>query len=264
MIKQLAILGVIVVSGLTLVACDDQRVVADPLEQIALELNPEELVIAEDPSQLSLNLNQRGQPPQQPPPQLTPPPTPPPQPTSMPTKTLLDFNPVEYDRATLVTNRGEIVIELFRDRAPLTTANFLDLANSNFYNGIVFHRVEPGFVVQVGDPLTKEPGTQNRWGSGNPGYTIADEFHPELRHDKKGIVSMANAGPDSGGSQFFITLAETSFLDDKHAVFGEVIEGMEVVEQIQVGDQIQAVTLFTVDGDNDRNQDTNNQDDSDQ
>ncbi len=126
--------------------------------------------------------------------------------------------------ATIDTNRGTIRVELFEDRAPGTTGNFIELAEKGFYDGVIFHRVIEGFMIQGGDPEGS--------GRGGPGYTIPDEFHPELRHDGKGILSMANAGPDTGGSQFFITLAPTPWLDDRHAVFGRVIEGMEVVDEI--------------------------------
>ena len=126
--------------------------------------------------------------------------------------------------ATIQTNQGTIKVELFEDKAPKTTKNFIDLAQKGFYNGVVFHRVIDGFMIQGGDPT----GT----GRGGPGYKIDDEFHKDLRHDDKGILSMANAGPNTGGSQFFITLAATPWLDRKHAVFGKVIEGMDVVEKI--------------------------------
>jgi cyclophilin family peptidyl-prolyl cis-trans isomerase len=122
------------------------------------------------------------------------------------------------------TNRGTFRIELFEDRAPSTTKNFIDLAEKNFYDGLIFHRVIPGFMIQGGDP--------NGTGTGGPGYKIKDEFHPDLRHDVPGVLSMANAGPNTGGSQFFITLAATPWLDGKHAVFGRVVEGMDVVEAI--------------------------------
>jgi len=126
--------------------------------------------------------------------------------------------------ATIRTTQGDVKIELYRDRAPKTTENFLTLVRKGFYNGLTFHRVIPGFMVQTGCP--KGDGT------GGPGYEIPDEFHPELRHDGPGVVSMANAGPNTGGSQFFITLAKTSWLDQKHAIFGRVRSGQEVVEKI--------------------------------
>lgn len=126
--------------------------------------------------------------------------------------------------ANIETNRGTIRAELFEDRAPKTAGNFMELAEKGYYDGIIFHRVIEGFMIQGGDPT----GT----GTGGPGYSIEDEFHTELRHDTAGMLSMANAGPNSGGSQFFITLAPTPWLDDRHAVFGKVIDGMDVVEAI--------------------------------
>ncbi len=122
------------------------------------------------------------------------------------------------------TNRGEFEVELFDDRAPVTTKNFTDLVEKGFYDGLRFHRVIEGFMIQGGCP----EGT----GRGGPGHTIEDEFHPELRHDAAGVLSMANAGPNTGGSQFFVTLAPTPWLDDRHAVFGRVTEGRDVVEEI--------------------------------
>jgi cyclophilin family peptidyl-prolyl cis-trans isomerase len=122
------------------------------------------------------------------------------------------------------TNRGTFRIELFEDRAPKTTKNFIDLAEKDFYDGVIFHRVIDGFMIQGGDPT----GT----GRGGPGYTIKDEFHPALKHDGPGVLSMANAGPNTGGSQFFITLGATPHLDNKHAVFGRVTEGMDVIRAI--------------------------------
>jgi len=122
------------------------------------------------------------------------------------------------------TNKGNFKIELYGDKAPITTGNFIKLVDEGFYNGLIFHRVIPNFMVQCGCPH----GT----GRGGPGYTIRDEFHPDLKHDSKGILSMANAGPNTGGSQFFITVAPTPWLDGKHSIFGKVIEGMEVVDSI--------------------------------
>lgn len=126
--------------------------------------------------------------------------------------------------ASVKTNHGDIRIELFEDKAPITAKNFITLAEKKFYDGVIFHRVIDGFMIQGGDPT----GT----GRGGPGYQIKDEFHPELRHTDAGILSMANAGPNTGGSQFFITLAATPWLDNKHAIFGKVIEGMDVVRKI--------------------------------
>ena len=122
------------------------------------------------------------------------------------------------------TTRGTFQVELFEDRAPKTTANFLSLVKKGFYDGIKFHRVIDRFMIQGGCPK----GT----GTGGPGYTIPDEFHPELKHGGEGVLSMANAGPNTGGSQFFVTLVPTPWLDGKHAVFGKVISGIEVVREI--------------------------------
>ena len=126
--------------------------------------------------------------------------------------------------AVFETSMGTFRIELFTDLAPKTAQNFIDLANKGFYDGVIFHRVIDGFMIQGGDPK----GT----GTGGPGYTIPDEFGPGLKHDKPGILSMANAGPDTGGSQFFVTLVPTPWLDGKHAIFGQEVSGMEVVEAI--------------------------------
>ena len=127
--------------------------------------------------------------------------------------------------AVFDTNMGEFEIELFEDKTPITTKNFIDLAQEGFYHGVIFHRIIDGFMIQGGDPT----GT----GMGGPGYTIEDEFTPELTHESEGILSMANTGrPHTGGSQFFITLAATPWLDGHHTVFGKVIKGMEVVREI--------------------------------
>jgi peptidyl-prolyl cis-trans isomerase A (cyclophilin A) len=127
-------------------------------------------------------------------------------------------------KAQVQTNHGSFSIELFEDEAPLTTKNFVDLTEKGFYDGVIFHRIIDGFMIQGGDPT----GT----GRGGPGYSIKDEFHPDLTHEGEGILSMANAGPNTGGSQFFITLAATPWLDGKHAVFGKVSEGIDVVRAI--------------------------------
>ena len=129
-------------------------------------------------------------------------------------------NPV----AVIETNKGTIEIELFADKAPKTAQNFIDLAKKGFYDGVIFHRVIDDFMIQGGDPT----GT----GAGGPGYEIDDEFGEGLAHDSAGILSMANRGPDTGGSQFFITLKATPWLDGKHAIFGKVINGMDVVREI--------------------------------
>lgn len=157
-------------------------------------------------------------------------------------KTLADFENIEATQATINTTKGAITIELFREKAPITTANFLNLVKDGYYEGIVFHRVMPDFMAQVGDPKTKDPALQAEWGSGGPGYTIPDEFDPSLRHDKAGVVSMANAGANTGGSQFFMTYEPTPWLDDVHSIFGQITDGMDVLEQIEVGDKIIDIT----------------------
>jgi cyclophilin family peptidyl-prolyl cis-trans isomerase len=130
--------------------------------------------------------------------------------------------------ANLVTEKGTVRIRLFAEQAPETVNNFVFLAREGYFDGTTFHRVMEGFMAQGGDPT----GT----GTGGPGYNIRDEFHPNLRHDKPGILSMANRGPNTGGSQFFITHAATPWLDDRHAIFGEVVEGMEVVNALRERD----------------------------
>ncbi len=141
--------------------------------------------------------------------------------------------------ATLKTSMGEIVLQLFDDKVPKTVANFVELASGAkewtdpktkekvkrpLYNGTIFHRVIPGFMIQGGDPLGN--------GTGGPGYRFEDEFHPDLKHSKAGILSMANAGPNTNGSQFFITQKPTPWLDGKHSVFGEVVKGQNTVDAI--------------------------------
>jgi peptidyl-prolyl cis-trans isomerase A (cyclophilin A) len=141
--------------------------------------------------------------------------------------------------AQFVTSEGNFTVRLFEQEAPKTVENFIGLAQGTkewtdprtnkkvkqpYYNGILFHRVIRGFMIQGGDPLGQ--------GIGGPGYTFADEFHPKLRHDKMGVLSMANRGPNTNGGQFFITLAPTPHLDDRHSVFGEVVEGIDVVQKI--------------------------------
>lgn len=126
--------------------------------------------------------------------------------------------------AIFKTSMGDMTIELYADKAPKTVENFVKLAEKGFYNGTIFHRVIPEFMIQGGDP----EGT----GRGGPGYKFADEFHPDLKHNAPGILSMANAGPNTNGSQFFITEIPTPFLDNRHAVFGKVIENFELVPKI--------------------------------
>lgn len=136
----------------------------------------------------------------------------------------LVIDPSKRYKATIHTDLGDVVIDLFADKAPVTVNNFVFLAREGFYDGVTFHRVIKGFMAQGGDPT----GT----GMGGPGYSFRDEFHPDLVHDGPGILSMANAGPHTNGSQFFITYAATPHLDSRHAVFGRVVEGMDVVEAI--------------------------------
>jgi peptidyl-prolyl cis-trans isomerase A (cyclophilin A) len=141
--------------------------------------------------------------------------------------------------AHFTTSEGNFTIRLFEEEAPATVANFVGLAEGTkawtdpksgqkvtrpFYDGLIFHRVIDGFMIQGGDPL----GT----GTGGPGFRFGDEFHPRLKHTKAGLLSMANAGPNTNGSQFFITLAPTPWLDNKHSIFGEVVEGMDIVQRI--------------------------------
>lgn len=133
---------------------------------------------------------------------------------------------------TLKTNKGEITIELFADKAPNTVANFKKLAEAGFYNGVKFHRVIKGFMIQSGDPLTKDDSKADMWGTGGPGYKFADEIHADNRNDV-GTIAMANAGPNTNGSQFFINVNPNNFLDTKHTVFGKVIKGMDVVNEIE-------------------------------
>ncbi len=133
---------------------------------------------------------------------------------------------------TLKTNKGNITIELFDAKAPNTTANFRKLAESGFYNGVKFHRVIKGFMIQGGDPLTKDDSKSAEWGTGGPGYKFADEIHSDNRNDV-GTIAMANAGPNTNGSQFFINVNPNNRLDGKHTVFGKVVEGMDVVNLIE-------------------------------
>jgi cyclophilin family peptidyl-prolyl cis-trans isomerase len=146
--------------------------------------------------------------------------------------------------ATFKTEKGDIAVELFADKAPRTVENFVNLARAGFYDGTTFHRVIGGFMAQGGDPT----GT----GTGGPGYQFGDEFHPSLRHDSPGILSMANAGPGTNGSQFFITYGPTPHLDDRHSVFGKVTSGMDVLRALrerdpqrdrQPGDRIDTIEI---------------------
>ena len=138
-------------------------------------------------------------------------------------------------KATITTNRGDINLNLFEEHAPVTVANFVNLVQRGYYDDLIFHRVIDNFMIQGGCPQ----GT----GTGGPGYTFEDECTPKLKHDSAGVLSMANAGPGTNGSQFFITHAETSWLDGKHTVFGLVTEGQRVVDKIQQGDAIEKITI---------------------
>ena len=146
--------------------------------------------------------------------------------------------------ARVKTERGDMVVELYADRTPLTVENFVNLARSGFYDGTTFHRVIPGFMAQGGDPTGM--------GTGGPGYQFRDEIDPTLRHSGPGMLSMANAGPGTNGSQFFITFGPTPHLDGKHSVFGRVTEGLEVLRSIrerdpqrdrQPGDRIETIEI---------------------
>ncbi len=135
-------------------------------------------------------------------------------------------------QAIFTTNRGEFTVVLDDATTPNTVANFVKLAKSGFYDGVKFHRVIAGFMIQGGDPLTKDDNMSAFWGTGGPGYTFADEISPE-NNNVIGTISMANAGPNTNGSQFFINCADNVFLDRKHTVFGHVSQGMDVVEMIE-------------------------------
>lgn len=137
--------------------------------------------------------------------------------------------------ATIQTNKGNIELELTPDKTPVTVANFVNLAQHGYYSGVKFHRVINDFMIQGGDPT----GT----GAGGPGYRFEDEFDASLKHDGPGVLSMANAGPGTNGSQFFITHGATPWLNGKHSVFGKVIQGQDVVNSIKQGDSIEKVTI---------------------
>ncbi len=151
------------------------------------------------------------------------------------------INPIQAEedvsdiKITIKTNKGDIDVTLFAAKTPVTCASFLNLAARGFYDDISFHRVIADFMIQGGDPT----GT----GRGGPGYRFEDEFDPQLRHDKPGILSMANAGPGTNGSQFFITHGPTPHLNNRHTVFGEVTRGQDVVDSIAQGDKIESITI---------------------
>ncbi len=147
----------------------------------------------------------------------------------------MQLDPSKAYTATIQTNRGNIEIDLYADKVPNTVNNFVALARDGFYDGISFHRVIADFMVQSGDPIGS--------GRGGPGYKFNDEFHPELVHDGPGVLSMANAGPNTNGSQFYITHVATNWLDNKHSVFGKVRSGQDVVDAIQQGDVMERVEI---------------------
>jgi len=140
----------------------------------------------------------------------------------------MQIDPKKKYTASMETDKGTMVIELFADRTPKTVNNFVFLSREGYYDGVIFHRVIANFMVQGGDPT----GT----GTGGPGYKFGDEFDPSLKHDKQGILSMANAGPGTNGSQFFITHGPTPHLNNKHSVFGQVVEGLDVLMSIPARD----------------------------
>ena len=152
------------------------------------------------------------------------------------TSSAADPTPLKDIRIILHTSKGDIEGTLFASKVPMTVANYLNLAKKNYYDGITFHRVIPNFMIQGGDPT----GT----GMGGPGYKFGDEFDPSLKHAKPGIFSMANAGPGTNGSQFFITHVPTPHLDGRHSVFGEVTKGQDVVNKIEKGDTIKTIEVL--------------------
>jgi len=152
----------------------------------------------------------------------------------------MQIDPDQTYRATITTNRGDIVIDLYAEHAPKTVNNFVALARDGFYDGLKFHRVIPNFMIQGGDPSGN--------GTGGPGYRFEDETAGNpLRHET-GVLSMANAGPNTNGSQFFITHSPQPHLDGRHTVFGKVVEGQDVVDAVRQGDTMESVTIDEVDG----------------
>jgi len=151
-----------------------------------------------------------------------------------------------HPKVLMITNKGDLVIELYPEHAPGTVKNFLDLVKKGFYDGVLFHRVIPEFVVQGGDPLTKDPSKRNRWGTGGPGYHIKCETKGNPLIHKPGALSMAHAGKDTGGSQFFIVLTRerTAHLDGQHTVFGQVVEGLDNIYKIDAEDKMIEVKVL--------------------
>ncbi len=174
--------------------------------------------------------------------------------TNQPTNNLP--KPTMTNTATIKTNKGDITVELYGNEAPKAVANFIKLANEKFYNGIYFHRVIADFMIQTGDPQAKgEAGKDFVYdsnnnpkrlpiaGTGGPGYQFEDEFNAALRFDKPGVLAMANSGPATNGSQFFITHVPTEWLNDKHTIFGQVTAGQDIVNKIQQGDKIESIII---------------------
>jgi len=163
-------------------------------------------------------------------------------------------NKITMEEAIIKTNKGDIKVALYHDKTPLTVENFVKLSQDGFYNNVKFHRVIENFMIQTGDPQTKgKVGRDFSYtadgsglpvaGTGGPGYTFKDEIHPNLRHNIPGVLSMANSGPDTNGSQFFITHVATPWLDGKHTIFGRVLEGQDVVDSIVQGDYIKKIVI---------------------
>ncbi len=148
------------------------------------------------------------------------------------------IDPAKKYTATISTDKGDMVIELFAEKTPNTVNNFVFLAREGFYDGVIFHRVIADFMAQGGDPT----GT----GTGGPGYRFEDEFHSELKHDKPGTLSMANSGPGTNGSQFFITHVPTPHLNNRHSIFGQVTEGIDVLMAVEVGTKISSVSIAEI------------------
>lgn len=149
-------------------------------------------------------------------------------------------------KAIIKTEKGDMTVEFYEQDAPNTVANFTKLAKEGFYNGVAFHRVIPNFMVQTGDPLSKDPATAFRAGSGGPGYQIDCELTGDNQYHDRGVLSMAHAGRNTGGSQFFIchSRANTAHLDRNHTVFGKVVENVDVVDQIRQGDKITSIEVI--------------------
>lgn len=150
-------------------------------------------------------------------------------------KKQIGMDNIENTKVVMQTNVGDITLEIFENMVPATADNFLKLSSEGFYDGVRFHRVIKDFMIQGGDPLSKDINNRAVWGTGGPGYQFADEITPSNRNDKW-TISMANAGPNTNGSQFFINVADNNFLDTKHTVFGRVVDGEDVVEKISLVD----------------------------